>query len=84
VLVVDDDPALRGLLVEYLGASGFTVDTAADDRQMRECMRQAWPDADQTGNVNLRRLRLAHSRHRPPQPKFRWRRTVGEIPPSGQ
>jgi len=45
VLVVDDDPALRGLLADYLGVSGFTVDTAADGRQMRECMRHAWPDA---------------------------------------
>jgi DNA-binding response OmpR family regulator len=44
VLVVDDDPALRGLLADYLGVSGFTIDTAADGRQMRECMRQAWPD----------------------------------------
>jgi two-component system, OmpR family, response regulator len=44
VLVVDDDPALRGLLAEYLGATGFMVDTAADGRRMRECMRQAWPD----------------------------------------
>jgi two-component system phosphate regulon response regulator OmpR len=45
VLVVDDDPALRGLLADYLGVSGFTVDIAGDGRQMRECMRQAWPDA---------------------------------------
>jgi len=45
VLVVDDDPALRGLLADYLGVSGFTVDSAADGRQMRECMRHAWPDA---------------------------------------
>ncbi|HSM22887.1 MAG TPA: response regulator [Rubrivivax sp.] len=45
VLVVDDDAALRVLLAEYLGASGFTVDAAGDGLQMRECMRAAWPDA---------------------------------------
>ena len=45
ILVVDDDPALRELLVEYLGASGFTVDAAGDGRQMRERMATAWPDA---------------------------------------
>ncbi|HNG78878.1 MAG TPA: response regulator [Burkholderiaceae bacterium] len=44
VLVVDDDPALRELLSDYLGASGFTVDGAADGVQMRERMAAAWPD----------------------------------------
>jgi two-component system phosphate regulon response regulator OmpR len=44
VLVVDDDPALRELLTEYLGASGFNVDGAADGVQMRERMAAAWPD----------------------------------------
>jgi two-component system phosphate regulon response regulator OmpR len=45
ILVVDDDPALRELLTQYLGASGFTVDAAADGPQMRERMAEAWPDA---------------------------------------
>jgi two-component system, OmpR family, phosphate regulon response regulator OmpR len=45
ILVVDDDPALRELLAEYLGASGFTVDAAADGRQMRQRMAVTWPDA---------------------------------------
>ena len=44
ILVVDDDPALRELLTEYLGASGFTVDAAADGAQMRASMDAAWPD----------------------------------------
>ena len=44
VLVVDDDPALRELLADYLGASGFVVDTAGDGMQMRERMAQAQPD----------------------------------------
>ena len=45
ILVVDDDPALCGLLADYLGASGLDVDTAGDGRQMRERMALAWPDA---------------------------------------
>jgi two-component system phosphate regulon response regulator OmpR len=45
ILVVDDDPALRELLAEYLGASGFVVDTAVDGRQMHERIAQAPPDA---------------------------------------
>ena len=44
VLVVDDDPALRDLLADYLGASGFVVDAAGDGVQMRERMAQAMPD----------------------------------------
>lgn len=45
ILVVDDDPALRELLAEYLGASGFVVDVAGDGRQMRERLAAARPDA---------------------------------------
>lgn len=45
ILVVDDDPALCELLVDYLGASGFAVDRAADGRQMRERMALSFPDA---------------------------------------
>ncbi|BDI07683.1 response regulator [Sphaerotilus microaerophilus] len=44
VLVVDDDPTLRELLTDYLGASGFQVEGAADGVQMRARMAQAWPD----------------------------------------
>jgi len=45
ILVVDDDPALRDLLREYLTASGFMVEAAADGAQMRERIGQAMPDA---------------------------------------
>ena len=45
ILVVDDDPALRDLLADYLGASGFVVDVAGDGRQMRERMAEHRPDA---------------------------------------
>ena len=45
VLVVDDDPALRELLTDFLGASGFVVDGAADGVQMRARIAQHAPDA---------------------------------------
>ena len=35
VLVVDDDPALRKLLRDYLSVSGFKVDEADGGEQMR-------------------------------------------------
>jgi DNA-binding response OmpR family regulator len=44
VLVVDDDPALRDLLREYLGVSGFQVDGADGGDQMRQRMAAAPPD----------------------------------------
>ena len=45
VLVVDDDPALRELLADYLGANGFVVDAARDGVEMRARLRAALPDA---------------------------------------
>jgi two-component system phosphate regulon response regulator OmpR len=45
ILVVDDDPALRELLSDYLTASGFVVDAAADGVQMHERLALARPDA---------------------------------------
>lgn len=45
ILVVDDDEALRGLLTDYLTASGFVVDSAVDGTQMRERIASALPDA---------------------------------------
>ncbi len=44
VLVVDDDPALRELLRDYLGLSGFQVDEADGGEQMRQRMSAAPPD----------------------------------------
>jgi DNA-binding response OmpR family regulator len=44
VLLVDDDPALRELLRDYLGLSGFQVDEAEDGVQMHERMSVAPPD----------------------------------------
>jgi two-component system phosphate regulon response regulator OmpR len=44
VLVVDDDPALRALLVEYLQASGMDVRAAADGHEMRRSLAEAPAD----------------------------------------
>ncbi len=44
VLVVDDDPALRELLRDYLGASGFLVDEADGGEQMRQRLAARAPD----------------------------------------
>ncbi len=44
VLVVDDDPALRELLRDYLGLSGFKVDEADGGEQMRQRIAAAPPD----------------------------------------
>jgi two-component system, OmpR family, phosphate regulon response regulator OmpR len=45
ILVVDDDPALRNLLTDYLAASGFVVDTAGDGVEMHRQLAAAAPDA---------------------------------------
>lgn len=44
VLVVDDDPALRSLLSDYLSDVGFAVDLAADGQEMRSVMQRSSPD----------------------------------------
>ena len=44
VLVVDDDPALRNLLADYLSDVGFAVDLAADGSEMRDVMQRKAPD----------------------------------------
>ena len=43
--MVDDDPALRNLLTDYLAASGFVVDTAGDGVEMHRQLAAATPDA---------------------------------------
>ena len=45
ILVVDDDPELRGLLSDYLADAGFVVDLAGDGEQMRRAIGRAMPDA---------------------------------------
>jgi two-component system phosphate regulon response regulator OmpR len=44
VLVVDDDPALRELLQDYLAAQGFEVRTVSDGVAMRQALTQTQPD----------------------------------------
>ena len=44
LLVVDDEPELRGLLAEYFGRHGFAVSTAEDAGQARQRIAAARPD----------------------------------------
>ena len=45
VLVVDDDPALRDLLAEYLSANGLEVESVGDGTAMRQAIERHMPDA---------------------------------------
>jgi two-component system phosphate regulon response regulator OmpR len=44
VLVVDDDADVRRMLVEYLGAHDYQVDSAANGSEMREMLARRVPD----------------------------------------
>jgi len=44
VLVVDDDPAIRGLVAEALRGEGYVVDLAAHGREALDAMRANRPD----------------------------------------
>ncbi|WP_343033175.1 response regulator [Caldichromatium japonicum] len=44
MLVVDDDPALRELLCDYLAANGFAVRAVADGSAMRIALAERFPD----------------------------------------
>ncbi|MGI9146993.1 MAG: response regulator transcription factor [Chloroflexota bacterium] len=43
VLVVDDDPAIRGLVAEALEGDGYVVDLAANGREALDAMRANRP-----------------------------------------
>ena len=45
ILVVDDDPGMRSLLEDYLGDSGFAVETAGDGAAMWQLLAHGMPDA---------------------------------------
>lgn len=68
LLVVDDEPELRGLLAEYFGRHGFVVRTASDAAQARDAIAAAPPalallDINMPGENGLtlaRWLRHAH------------------------
>ena len=44
VLVVDDDPSIREMLADYLGAHGFAIAQAGDGDAMRAELEKATPD----------------------------------------
>jgi two-component system phosphate regulon response regulator OmpR len=44
VLIVDDDPSIREMLTEYLGAHGYVTAQAADGTEMRAAIERAAPD----------------------------------------
>jgi DNA-binding response OmpR family regulator len=45
VLVVDDDAAVRRMLVDYLGAHDYAVDVAANGSELRQYFERQTPDA---------------------------------------
>ncbi|MGH8532193.1 MAG: response regulator [Gammaproteobacteria bacterium] len=67
ILGVDDDPAIRQLIADYLTENGFQVSTAADGRAMRERLTQSPVDlvvldirlGAEDGMVLARELRAA-------------------------
>jgi len=44
VLIVDDDPGVRDMLVEYLGANGYAAEAAADGHALRAALAKGVPD----------------------------------------
>jgi two-component system phosphate regulon response regulator OmpR len=44
ILVVDDDPDIRAVLVEYLGSHGYAASAVEDGARMRESLAQSLPD----------------------------------------
>jgi two-component system OmpR family response regulator len=44
ILVVDDDPGIRDVISEFLTRHGFSVDTAADGREMERAMSRRRPE----------------------------------------
>jgi two-component system, OmpR family, response regulator len=68
VLVVDDDPAIRNMLAEYLGAHGYEVALAASGMAMRAEIERASPaivllDIGLPGEDGLTLARYLRERH---------------------
>jgi two-component system phosphate regulon response regulator OmpR len=68
VLVVDDDPAIREMLSEYLSAHGFEVAQAANGAAMRAELQRALPavvllDVGLPGEDGLTLARFLRERH---------------------
>ena len=41
ILMVDDDPGIRDVVSDFLGKHGYTVETAADSREMEQALERA-------------------------------------------
>ena len=52
ILVVDDHPAIAGLMSQLLAQRGYDVVTAADAEQAEAEMRRQAPDSDSFGCAN--------------------------------
>lgn len=68
LLVVDDEPEMRGLLAEYFGRHGFAVREAASATQAREHLAAALPDLalfdiNMPGEDGLSLLRWLRDKH---------------------
>lgn len=68
LLVVDDEPELRELLAEYFARQGFSVRTAADAAQARQCVADAQPslallDVNMPGETGLSLARWLREHH---------------------
>jgi two-component system phosphate regulon response regulator OmpR len=44
VLIVDDDPEVRGMIAEYLGSHGYEVAQAVNGGEMRDALARSVPD----------------------------------------
>ena len=53
VLVVDDDPAIRGLVADALRGEGYAVDLAAHGREALDALRDLASDKKSKRNRNL-------------------------------
>jgi DNA-binding response OmpR family regulator len=81
LLVVDDEPELRGLLGEYFGRHGFAVRTAQDAAEARTLLQQQRPvlailDINMPGETGLSLARWLRDTH--PQVAIVMLTTAGE------
>ena len=81
LLVVDDEPEMRGLLAEYLGRHGFAVRVAAGAAEARELLAESLPaaallDVNMPGENGLALARWLREAH--PQVAILMVTTAGE------
>jgi DNA-binding response OmpR family regulator len=63
LLVVDDDPSVRSMLLEYLGGHGFAVRAAADGAAMRDELERELLDLRLPGEDGLTLARFLRERY---------------------